>query len=509
MLAKKETYLLLVGLCILVYANSFNNQFVSDDLPAVINNPYISNPLKWLLRPHDLFHSLCYLAGKFNPFLYHLVNIIFHALNSILVYQLLKLFFKNPASILGACLFAVHPIHTEAVTWISGRLYTITGSVILICFHLYYKATQNLQVHKKLNLKYFLACLLVYSYYIIHHFPFFFAFPLFLILFDFTFSRLRKSWKWTLPFLGILVLRLIFAQGIITGRVLGVAKGMGGPLNLTNPIFNFAYSLFSHLGLLLWPAKLTIYHEPPIISLFALRVELILLIILAFSLPYIFRKSKEIFFAIGIFILFLIPTYSPVMVSWLVAERYVYFSSVALSIVLAFSYERFIEDKKKYNRLGLALILFIIAAYAIRTVARNEDWKDRATLWRSTARVSCNSPRAHNNMGDIYGQEGNIAGAISAFKRAIELKPDYADAYHNLANTYHKIGRFDESIKFYKKSLEYNPELFESYLNLGVIYLNQKEFKLATEYFKKALEIKPEDINAKIGLNLALQNKQK
>lgn len=504
-LSRKEIYLLLVILCFLVYANSLNNEFVSDDIPAILNNPDISSPTKYLFYPHSFLNSLCYLATKFNPSLYHLISIIVHSVVTILVYRFLSLFFKPEASILGACLFAVHPIHTEAVTWISGRNYSITALFILMVFFLYYQATSGMKNGKRINFKKYLISLIPFSYYIFYNFSFYFLFPFLLILFDFTFNRWRKTWKWWLPFLGIASLKIIILRGAISDRALSVAKEMGAPVAWANPIFNLTYSLFSHLRLLLWPAKLTLYHEPHVISLFALRLEMGFLIILGLGLFFIFRKAKEIFFGIGIFALFLVPTYSPVTISWLLAERYLYFPSVMLSIFLAFFYERYILNSKRFKRLGLAFCVLIIASYAVRTVARNEDWKTPQRFWRQTVIVSYNSPKAHINMGDVYSQEANTTGAIREFKKAIELKPDYADAYHNLATIYYRLGDIEEAIGLYKQAVSFNPQIFESHINLGVIYLNKKEYDLAGVHFRRATELRPDDVNAKAGLNLAIQ----
>ena len=508
MLSKKEICLLLIALCFLVYANSLNNAFVSDDIPAILKNPAISHPLRFWLDPFNLLNSFSYLIAGYNPFIYHLISIILHSLNTILVFFFLHLFFKAKPSLLGACLFAVHPIHTEAVTWVSGRPYTITSLFILVVYLLYHHSTA-IKNDRRINLARYLICIFIFSYYLFVNFSFYFIFPLFLILSDITFGRWRKTWKLWLPFLGIVILRLFLARSAILHRISFVAQEVGMEVIRTNPIFNFAYSFFSHLGLLLWPAKLTLYHEPAMISSFALKMGIISLVLLVTSLTLIFKKAKELFFGTGIFVLFLAPTYSPVMVSWLVAERYLYFPSIILSIFLAFFYERIIGGaSRNVPIIFLAVAIFIIAGLGVRTVARNEDWKTPERFWRQTLLVSYNSPRAHNNMGDVYCQEGNLEGGIREFKKAIELKANYADAYHNLANTYHHKGDLKEAVRFYQEAVSFNPKLFESHYNLGIIYLNTGEFDLAKLQLEKALELRPEDENARTALDLAIE-KQK
>jgi len=510
---RSEIYLILAALCFLIYANSLNNAFISDDIPAILKNTAISNTFRFWSDPSSFLNSLNYLLAGYNPFVYHLTNIILHSLNTILIFIFLNLFFKTEASLLAACLFAAHPIHTEAVTWVSGRPYLITSLFILVAYLLYHRVAVAVNEGRKLNFIRYFLCFVISSYYMVINFTFYFIFPFFLVLLDITFGRWRKTWKLWLPFLSFFILRVMLARNLIAGRISFVAGEIGQEVTWSNPLFNFAYSFFTHIWLLLWPAKLTLYHEPAVISAPALKVELFFLALLLISLPFIFKRAKELFFGIAVFILFLAPTYSPVMVSWLVAERYLYFPSIILSIFLAFFYgdvsifNLFNEKQKNRNVpiIKLGASIFLIAGFAVRTVARNEDWKTAQSFWRQTVLVSYNSPRAHNNMGDAYCQEGNLEGGIREFKKAIELKPDYADAYHNLANVYHNKGDIDEAIRSYQQAVYFNPKLFESHYNLGIIYLGLSRFDSAALELEKAVQIRPEDKNARQALALAYE----
>lgn len=498
---RRWLYGILAVICIIIYANSLGGAFVSDDIPGIVKNPGLSRPGDFILNPPVFLASLNYISAKFNPLSYHLTNLFLHILNSILAFIFLGLFFKTEPAFLGACLFAAHPVHAEAVSWISGRPYLTLGLFIFAAYLFYHRAVRD---DRKVSIKFYVLSLVTFSYYLVDSYSFYAMFVFFLVLCDLTLERCRRTWRLWLPFFFILLARLVLAKSAIGARLHFVTKEMGlNHAEWTNPINNMAYSLFSHFSLLVVPAKLSLYHEPAVISSLILKILLCILLLLLIISPFIYKRARRIFLAMGIFVLFLVPTYSPFPFSWLVAERYVYFSAISLCMILAFLYEKYAQ--KCPNRIHYALVVFllIVAAYAARTVARNEDWQSPGRLWRQTVAVSDLSPRAHNNMGDAYGQEGNTDGAIREFKRAIALKPDYADAYHNLANTYEGQGSSEEAIKYYLQAVNFNPGLFESQYNLGVIYLNKGQNIEAIKYLTRAKELRPDDAGVNAALNIA------
>jgi len=543
MFSKKQIYLILIGLCFLIYANSLRGEFVSDDIPSIVKNPLITQTNKYFFAPAALVNSLTFRLAKLNPFPYHLVNIIIHSLNTLLVFVLLGIFFKTEASFLGAALFAVHPMHAETVTWISGFGHLFIGFFILVTYLLYWRATSpplsagmpraagaplsaGMPKGQKIDFRYYGACLALFLYLHLGFFSFYILTPLLLLFSDMTLGKWRKNWKLWIPFFLIIALKFALGRHFIAARVESVAKEAGLGSTWTNPIYNMAYSFFMHLGLLVWPDKLTLYHEPPVITRALLNIELAVLAVGLLSLPFIYKKARPVFFGLGLFVLFLVPTYSPVLISWLVAERYAYIPSIAFSLWLAFAYEKYVspsaaplraragpahksvaEKSEVRRRQAMTVFIVLIAMYSVRTIVRNEDWKTPGRLWFSTTQVSPFSPRAHNNMGDVYVQEGNFDGAIREFKRALALKPDYADVYHNLANTYQFLGNIQEAIKYYESALSYNPKLFESFYNLSICYINSGEADKAIELLNKGLQMRPQDANLTSALEFALKKK--
>ncbi len=279
---------------------------------------------------------------------------------------------------------------------------------------------------------------------------------------------------------------------------------MGGSLVSGNPAVKFTLVIFKHLLLMLWPLKLTFFHEPIEYNPALLGLGMFFLAILILAMPFIFKKSKEGFLGIAIFILFLFPVYSPIpLASNLVAERYVYFPSIALSIFAALLYGKCAgASNKALRRIALVVFLALVLFCALRTVIRNEDWKTPEKFWKSTIAVSPDSPSAYNALGLMYKEKGDIGNALISFEKAIALKPDYTFAYNNLGNLYSDIGKREEAIVWYKKVIEINPKDLDAHYNLGITYSEIGRLDEAAASLRKAVEINPRDAQALVNLGI-------
>lgn len=146
--SKRWLGFVLVSVCFAAYANSLSAAFISDDIPAILRNPLIAQPLSVWIDPASMLNSFNYLFAGARPFIYHLTNIGLHSLNTVLVLFFLCSFFSLEASFLGACIFAVHPVHAEAVTWISGKPY-LMGTLFLLANYLLYNGVTHLSKEDK------------------------------------------------------------------------------------------------------------------------------------------------------------------------------------------------------------------------------------------------------------------------------------------------------------------------------------------------------------------------
>jgi tetratricopeptide (TPR) repeat protein len=174
----------------------------------------------------------------------------------------------------------------------------------------------------------------------------------------------------------------------------------------------------------------------------------------------------------------------------MVAERYLYVGAGLFSILLV-SLFIYLGKKEKNKELALILTVILTIIYSGRTIARAHEWKTRKSLWLSAEKRGPYSARAHNNLGDVYGIEGNWEKSIFHFKRAIEINPYYSEAIHNLANTLMQLGYMEQAKELFLQSLEINPGLYQATHKLGLIEYELGNEETAMEYFKKTLEIEP------------------
>jgi tetratricopeptide (TPR) repeat protein len=295
-----------------------------------------------------------------------------------------------------------------------------------------------------------------------------------------------------LPFFAILFFRLALGRNFYVTRVYNLAESIGAEKIIwNNPFVTAAYSIFTNFSLIIWPSHLTLYHSPYVIHPIAQKTYVILLFVLLGALPFIFKKSKELFLGIMIFILYLIPTYSPVTVCCIVAERYLYFPSVILSIILAVVYQRYVVPRSKSRFLGMVLAGIFIVPYAGRTVVRNEDWKTPERFWRATLLASPHNYQVHVRIAEVYRQEGNYQAALKEFKQALKIQPNDPVLLNNLGITFASMNEYDEAVSTFQKLVTAHPDFAEGYFNLGNLYLETQRYDAAMDAYRAALKVNP------------------
>lgn len=505
-LKENRYYLIILNLLVIAaYINSWGNEFVADDIPGILQNPHIQQFNFIFSTPPVFVKNILYFltANIFGitPAAFRAVNILFHLGNVWLLFLLVSLLSDQRTALIAAGIAAVHPIQVEAVTWISAGQYSQYSFFVLLTLLLYTLSGKD----KKFLLPAMISLVAAFLTMQIAIFL-----PLILLAFIISFRDLKKDWKVLIfPLLSSAVWSWLTLEGI-SQRMVAIQTKHYQTLKFLNPLIQVPIAIAEYLKLVFWPDGLTLYHSEMSFSQTEYFLRLIVFLLFLAIIVYGYFKKRQIFFWGSLFLISLLPTLTPLGISWIVAERYVYLSSMGIFVLIAMIINR-IAEKIAYSlnhhrtdlfyglldksRISYAILIPLLLVLTVRTIVRNNDWKNQDNLWLASARTSPSSPQNHNNLGDLYGRRGDLERSAAEFKKAIELNPNYADAYHNLGNTYWQMGKVDEAIANYQKAAEINPTLWQSYQNLAAIYFERGDFEKAKEWIEKAVEANPQDPN--------------
>jgi len=537
----------LILISIIVYSNTFKNSFIWDDKVIVSKGEYISNPKNipslftpryWrqfylmLSREHNqeekvnfrpiLMASFAfdYSLWKLNPFGYHLTSLFLHIINVILIY----FFILNIVALqtrhgrlfnlafLSALFFAVHPIHTESITWIKNRSDPLALIFFILSFILFTKF--RLQDRLKSRIVFYSASLLCFILALFSK-AMAITLPFILVLYVICFVP-KEEYKGfitkTLPFWGLAILYIIF-KIIILGTV-GSGKNLVVKISLYPKILTVIKTIGYYVKLLVFPFNLNAERSFSIPGSFfepAVLFSALLLVVLTVIVIKAFRHSRLVLFFLFWIFLTLLPISNIIfLVSRPIAEQRLYIPSVGLCVLLAIGVQalssldlRFFPQRIA-RRSTIVLIFTVVSFYSYTVMQRNLDWRDSVTFWTKTVEASPNSHRAYNNLGTAYYNTGLYEDALNSYQNALEVDSGYAWTYNNLGVTYRDMGKkTNEAINSFRKAIQIKPDYAEAYNNLGgVLYEDLDQVSEASELYKKAVELEPDYAEAYYNLGL-------
>jgi protein O-mannosyl-transferase len=444
--------LFLAGTVFLVYINSWQGIFQWDDYNVIVQDSTVHSLSAWFkdlrfgIRPVlKLTYSLNWVSGA-GLFGFHLLNISIHAINSILVYILVSKFLErysvstllfswtNPA-LLAGLLFAIHPVQTEAVTYISGRSTSLVTLYYLCSLLAYIHGAQT----KKGLLLYMVSPLLFVIAAATKEVAL--TLPASLLLWEVSVNQQR--WTEILRRQAIHWLILIGLALVIAAhpnyRSL-VAFGFT-ERNLHDNLLSQINGVSYLISRFIWIHRLNIDPDLPVISRWnSLLIAQIVFLLSVVSLGLLtLRRRPWIGFGLLWFFLQLIPTNSVIPRLDIANERQLYLAGIG--IFLAVSME--IQGLQSYTvlpqRFFQTVVVMLLLLFGTFTMIRNNDYRSEIALWKNAARNSPQKARVFNNLGNAYELAGCPEEAFLAYSRALQLSPHYDLARKNLR--YLQIGR--------------------------------------------------------------------
>jgi len=430
-------YAALLALSVILYSKALGFDFLSswDDYEYVINNIYIRGLTLENLRVifgapffgsyapvHLLSYSLDYALWGLDPFGYHLTNIAVHAVNSALVYAVVKrLTGRRGASFIAACLFAVHAVNIENVAWVSERKTLLTALFSLLAFLSYLRfrssGTPGFYI---LSLVLFVLALLSK--------PLAVTFPLIVLVYELTLSkdarRPLKSW----PYFAVSAAAAFLAvyahvgSGSVEGANLTASVLFGAVYPSMLPIF------WKYIGMILWPLHLSGYYDTTIYHSFLSPVVALSLAAWAVVFVLVLWKgtAQGRFWFLWFWIWFL-PVSNLIPIPVYYADRYMYLPAISLFVLAGVFLVGLISAFKNSGAYvkgaAYAVAVAVVLFYSAVSYNRLDVWKNDLVFWEDTAAKSPGQFKARLNLGYAYEMAGRYDEAEREYLAAVAIYP--------------------------------------------------------------------------------------
>jgi len=509
---------LVASVVLLAYAPAIRGSFISDDVLLITNNPLVTGidglPSIWASsRAIDytpLTLTVFWLEWRLwdgNPIGFHLVNILLHTGSVFLLWRILEKL-SVPGALLGALLFAVHPVNAASVAWIAEGKNTISLLFYLLAVH-WYLDFQALGGRRLYALALFAAgCAYLSKGSTV-------VLPLVLLL-CIWWKRRRlgfRDWVDVSPFFvlgGVMALVTIHFQARIVAPELAEASIPFRMIRAGDAVWFYLWKDAVPLNLCaiypMWPIDV----RSPVSYLPALLV-----VALVFTFWLCRKKWGGIpFFVTSYFLLALLPALGFLSMGFL-DQAYVtdWWQQIALIAPTALAGACVAHFSSRLRRSARPAIFAVAAAVlflcSAGTWSEAAGYRSNEVFW---TRVLARNPRswgAHDNLGNVLQAQGKLEEAIAHFREAARINPDSAATFLNLGNTLRMQGRTELAIANYEAALRLEPDTAEIHNNLGVALREDGKIDEAIAQYRQALSLDPDSAKAHGNLGLILQTEGK
>jgi tetratricopeptide (TPR) repeat protein len=492
---RTATLILVLLAPLLAYLSSIRYQFVFDDPDQIVHNAAVHS---WSSVPHFftsdvwphatpdevgnfyrpvflLWLLLNYKVGGLNLIWWHLVSIGVHLFATFLVFLLIHRLTRDDILAGGtALLFGLHPVHIEAVAWISGVTEPLLAVLFLSAFLCYLKSREQNEVHNRRRILWLAASLGFFVLAILEK-ETAAVLPALVFCYEWIFSsasqkeepkdqgkrhNLLRALVSACPFIALTVFYMII-------RFLAL-KGLGHaitPLSLKTIVFTWPSLLLFYARSLVWPVGLSAFYNTPYVTsisltgfiLPALAITIIALVLYGWS-----RRSRLVaFFSLWI-VLPLLPlmNISAFKEGEIAHDRYLYLPSIGFCVLVAFAIRQLnFSSARVYGQPTLQIILLLIIGgfFGLATAYEKGIWASDLSLSTQGVAVAPNNVIAANNLAKELALRGDYDSAVTLFRRVVDRRPRYWLGNFNLGYVYYRVGNFPEAERYLRNAIDINP----------------------------------------------------
>ncbi|KAK1168848.1 protein O-mannosyl-transferase TMTC1-like [Acipenser oxyrinchus oxyrinchus] len=542
-------YIVLFSVCALCYSNSLQGEFVHDDVWAINNNPDVrpGSSMKsiffndfWGKRmadntSHKSYRPLCILTFKLNillsgmtPLCFHVVNVFLHCtVTALLMYTCEKTVFDDRRlAFLAALLFAVHPIHTEAVSGIVGRADVLACFLFLLTFLSYIESVDRSCLGEcfpatasscALLLSLFLGtCAMLLKETGITVFGVCLVYDLLVLCQKqlnvyMSSAKIKGLLRVFGPFfkraavVTVYVIVIMFFRLWMMGGSMPLFSEQDNPASfsphLLTRFLTYSYLLAFNAWLLLAPIVLCYDWQvgsiPLVESVWDVRnVATVLfgVVMICLGLHCLTSLQKMNNREVLVGILFLVCPFIPASnlffrVGFVVAERVLYMPSMGYCILVVHGFNKLCTLVGKWGTTALTVsMLLLLLLFSWKTVQQNEIWLSRESLFRSGTQTLPHNAKVHYNYANFLKDQGRNPEAIYHYQTALKLYPRHASALNNLGTLTRDPM---EAELYYRQALQINTQHNRALFNLGNLLKAQGKETEAEQLLRDSIQFGP------------------
>ena len=509
-----------------VFSGTLSNLFVHDDIPQILENPFLRNVGMWtriftgsvwsfrgpaqhdnMYRPLQFitYWALYRLKGP-SPVIFHLFILLFYAASVWLVFRLAYALLANSlVGFVGALLWALHPLHVETAAWISALPDLGSAFFYLLGFLLFVRADRS---GERTLGRHILAAAAFFPALFFKEMAL--SFPLLIMVYWFFFPG-KHSWK-SKVFHGMIY---VGAVGIYSAIRIAVLGRFSEAPHLFQASWRLGAGALALLGenakLFFWPLHLSIFRSFNLATSWHSPWPEISVVVLVLAL-FLRKREPMVGFLVIWWGVTLLPCLDIRQVSSAVSDRFSLLPTVGPCLVVAYFAIDWLPRRVAHSRSTRAVLLamaVVAALWTVQDVLTVRHWHDNVTLWDQAYAASPDSPVAHMLRGALLQQrDGKLDAAAAEYRLALKfnqaserpLPGITAECSVLLGQVANMQGRMQEAIDDFNQALRAVPGYSLAYKALGIVYFPRGDYAQAKQYFQRAVELAPEELESRFFL---------